>query len=91
MGIFSHLKKRDACDRALSGAYVCKIRYLVKCPSFAVLKVENAIFHGISGDFCIYPICKIFRFGPFKKFSLVIFRILDEKLTQKHVARRPNP
>ena len=30
------------------------------------------------------------RFRPFKKCSRVIFRVLDEKLTQKHVSRRQN-
>ena len=78
---------------ALSGLYLYKIstRYVEKCPSFGVLKVENGHFHAISGDFCIFPFSKFVRFGPFKKYSRVMFRALGEKLTQKHVSRCLNP
>ena len=60
-GKFSNFKKRNICERALSGVYVYKIssRYLEKCPSFDVLKVENGHFQAISVDFCIFPIFKI--------------------------------
>ena len=39
-------KKRNICERALSGAYVYKIssRYLEKFPNLGVLKVENGHF-----------------------------------------------
>ena len=91
--IYEFSKNRGICERALSGVYVYKgsSSYLEKCPCFGVLKVENGHFHAISDDFCIFPIFIFFRFGPFKKCSMVIFRVLDEKLTQKHVSGCPNP
>ena len=52
---------------------------------------KTVIFHAVHGDFRIFPSFIFSRFGPFKKCSRVIFRVLDGKLTQKHVSRRPNP
>ena len=88
--IFAFSKKRNICERVLSGVYVYRIssRYLEKCPSFGVLKVGNGHFHAISGDFCFFPVLKICPIWAFqKKCSRVIFRVLDEKLTIKHGSR----
>ena len=65
-------------------------RYLEKCSSFGVLKVENGhfftLFPAISAFF---QFSKFVRFGPFKNCSRVFFCVLDEK-RQKHVSFRPN-
>ena len=45
------------------------------------------LFPGIS-SFSRFSI--FVRFGPFKKCFRVVFRVLDEKLTQKHVPSVPN-
>ena len=57
-------KKRNKCERALSGVYVYKMssRYLEKCPSFGVLKVENDHFSRYFRRFLYFPdftICPI--------------------------------
>ena len=66
-------------------------RYLEKWPSLGILKVEK-------GHFTLFPAISVFsrlsefvRFGRFKKWSMVIFSVFDEKSTQKHVSRRRNP
>ena len=73
------------------GVYVYKIssRYVEKCPTYGILKVENDHFYAVSWDLRIFTIFVCFRIGPFKN-VLVIFRVLDEKLTEKHMSRFPN-
>ena len=55
------------------------------------LEFEEAIFHPVLAVSAFSRFSKFVRFGPFKKCSRVIFRVLDEKLTQKHVSHHPNP
>ena len=52
------------------------------------MKVKMAIFHGISGHLCIFPMFKICPILADEKCSRVIFGVLDKKkLSQKHVSR----
>ena len=63
--------------------YECKIslRYLEKLPMFDILKVENVCFSRCSLEFLYFLIFKMLSDLGRQKCSMVIFRVLDEKMT----------
>ena len=72
------------------------------CTQFQVHILENArvlaFWWSKTAIFTLFPAISAFfqflkfvLFWLFKKCSRVIFRVLDKKITQKHISRRPNP
>ena len=93
-GFFSEFSKKwNTCERTLSGVYVYKIltRYCKKWPSLVFWRSKTAIFTLFPAISAFYDFFLFARFWPFKGCSRDIARVLDEKLTQKHVSRRQNP
>ena len=98
------LKKNeeDFADFSKNGISVTELCQVYACTKFQVDILNNdrvlLFWRSKQPFFSLVPAFSVFfrfskfvRFWPFRKFSRVIFRVLDEKLTRKHVSRCPNP
>ena len=67
----------------MSDEYVYKIssRYLQKSLRYDIKHVKKGTFHLISGHYRDFPNFIFDRFGRFKKYLRVIFRVLCENAT----------
>ena len=82
-------KKRSICTRRASKVcmYQVSSHSLHKRCFYSILIVKNGYFSGHL-DVIQFHIFSLFRFLCNKRCSKVIFRVLDEKPTHKHVLRR---
>ena len=84
---------RNMCERTLSGVYVYIIssKYIEKWPNSGALKFEMGHYSRSFLRFLYFPDFHNFPDLGSSKCYRVIFRVLDEILTQKHASRHPNP
>ena len=78
--IFCVHKKRNICERAVLGVDVYKIssRNLEYDRGLVFWRPKTAIFDAVPWDFLCFRLSSFVLFGPFKKCSRAIFRVLDE-------------
>ena len=85
-----------------TGIYLKEPCQVYKCSKFQEDILKNArvlvFLRSKRPFFKLFPAISVFSrfskfvlFEPFKKCSRVVFRVLEETLTQKYVSRRPNP
>ena len=82
-------KNRNICRDSKECMYHVSSNSLHKCGFYSTLNVKNDYFSGHFGRNTMhFHIFILFRFLYNKRCSNVIFRVLDEKPTHKHVLRR---